>query len=151
MNSAAGSIDPARDWTRGPAKHLAALLLVVAAVIGAGLSLVDGRAAVGRWSVESAAKVADRGGGALDINTATAAELELLPRIGPKLAAAIVADREARGAFKSVDDLDRVPGIGARTVERLRGWVVVRRAEARSHALENQTHRRDVEGAERKD
>jgi competence protein ComEA len=49
----------------------------------------------------------------LDINQATAAQLEELPGIGPVLAARIVAWREAHGAFASVDGLRRVEGIGA--------------------------------------
>lgn len=52
----------------------------------------------------------------LDINTATAAELDLLPRIGPTLAARIIADREEHGPFGSLDDLTRVHGIGTKTV-----------------------------------
>ncbi|MEW6249299.1 MAG: helix-hairpin-helix domain-containing protein [Planctomycetota bacterium] len=55
----------------------------------------------------------------LNPNTATAAELALLPRIGPKLAADIVACREAAGvqpAFACAADLDRVPRIGPLTV-----------------------------------
>jgi len=60
------------------------------------------------------------------INTATEAELERLPGIGPSLAAKIVADRAAKGPFRSVDDLDRVSGIGPATVERLRPMAVVR-------------------------
>lgn len=62
--------------------------------------------------------------GPVDLNHATAAELERLPGIGPALAARIVADREANGPFRSVDDLDRVRGIGPATVERLRPFVV---------------------------
>jgi len=61
----------------------------------------------------------------LDLNRATAVDLELLPGIGPRRAAAIVADREAHGAYGSVADLERVPGIGAATVERLRGALTV--------------------------
>jgi competence protein ComEA len=57
----------------------------------------------------------------ININTATAAELELLPGIGPALAARIVEDREKKGPFKSVDDLDRVRGIGPETIRKLRG------------------------------
>lgn len=53
----------------------------------------------------------------LDINRASAEELELLPRIGPTLAARILEDRERRGPFRSVADLARVRGIGPRTVE----------------------------------
>lgn len=56
----------------------------------------------------------------IDVNHASTEELERLPRIGPALAARIVARRP----FASVDDLRRVPGIGARTLERLRPHVV---------------------------
>ncbi|MBA4039581.1 MAG: hypothetical protein C0468_04545 [Planctomyces sp.] len=76
-----------------------------------------------------AAGVASTGGppaqGGLDINTASAAELELLPGIGPALAARIVEHRATRGRFVSVEDLDEVRGIGPKTMERLRGLVRV--------------------------
>ncbi|MFG0260062.1 MAG: ComEA family DNA-binding protein, partial [Phycisphaerales bacterium JB041] len=55
----------------------------------------------------------------IDLNTASAAELDLIPSIGPTLAARIIADREANGPFHSLDDLDRVPGIGPKTVAKL--------------------------------
>ena len=48
----------------------------------------------------------------LDINRATALELETLPGIGPALAAAIIEWRRANGPFVLVDDLLSVPGIG---------------------------------------
>lgn len=48
----------------------------------------------------------------LDINTATAAELDALNGIGEKLAARILADRESRGPFTSLASLQRVKGIG---------------------------------------
>lgn len=48
----------------------------------------------------------------VDLNAATAAELETLPGIGPATAAAIVDDRDRHGPFASVDELERVPGIG---------------------------------------
>jgi competence protein ComEA len=51
-------------------------------------------------------------GGPVDLNTASAAQLETLPGIGPATAAAIVDDRERHGPFAAVDDLERVPGIG---------------------------------------
>ncbi|RMH25266.1 MAG: ComEA family DNA-binding protein [Planctomycetota bacterium] len=56
----------------------------------------------------------------VDLNAASAAELDLLPHIGPALAARIVEDRAANGPYSSVDDLQRVSGIGPKTVERLR-------------------------------
>lgn len=56
----------------------------------------------------------------LDINKATAAELELLPGIGPEAAKHIIEYRRANGPFKSLDDLDKVKGIGPKTIEKLR-------------------------------
>jgi competence protein ComEA len=50
--------------------------------------------------------------GPIDVNAATAGELEALPGIGPATAAAIVQHREDQGPFASVDDLDAVRGIG---------------------------------------
>jgi competence protein ComEA len=48
----------------------------------------------------------------IDVNAATAAELEALPRIGPALAARIVAHRDSLGAFGSMEALEQVRGIG---------------------------------------
>lgn len=59
----------------------------------------------------------------LDINTATAQQLQLLPRIGPALAQRIVNDRERHGRYRSIGQLDRVVGIGPRTIERLRPYI----------------------------
>ena len=55
--------------------------------------------------------------GPIDLNTATAAELETLPGVGPATAAAIVDDRTRNGPFATVDDLDRVSGIGPAKLE----------------------------------
>jgi competence protein ComEA len=63
--------------------------------------------------------------GPIDLNTATAADLEALPGVGPATASAIVDDRDRNGPFASVDDLDRVPGIGAAKLETLRPLVTV--------------------------
>jgi len=64
-------------------------------------------------------------GGPVNLNTATAKQLEELPGIGPTLAEAIVTERERAGGFKSVDDLQRVRGIGPARFETLRELVVV--------------------------
>jgi competence protein ComEA len=48
----------------------------------------------------------------LDLNTATVADLDALPGIGPVLAQRIVDHRTAHGPFRSVDQLDDVSGIG---------------------------------------
>jgi len=60
------------------------------------------------------------GSGPLELNAATAAELDCVPGVGPALAKRILADRQSRGPYGRVEDLDRVPGIGKRLVERLR-------------------------------
>ena len=48
----------------------------------------------------------------IDLNNATSAQLETLPGIGPSLAGAIIAERERRGGFRSVNELREVRGIG---------------------------------------
>ena len=58
----------------------------------------------------------------VDVNTADWPELTSLPRIGETLARRIVASRESDGPFSSVDDLQRVKGIGPRTVEHLQPY-----------------------------
>jgi competence protein ComEA len=62
---------------------------------------------------------------AIDINTATQAELDKLPGIGPVKAKAIVEDRAKNGPFKSIDDLKRVKGIGGKTFDELKGQISV--------------------------
>ena len=61
----------------------------------------------------------------VDLNHATAAELDVLPGVGPATAAAIVAWRAENGGFRAVDDLLEVPGIGPARLERLRPHVRV--------------------------
>jgi competence protein ComEA len=63
--------------------------------------------------------------GPVNLNTATAAELESLPGVGPATAATIVDDRTRNGPFASVDDLERVPGIGPAKLAALREQVTV--------------------------
>jgi competence ComEA-like helix-hairpin-helix protein len=53
------------------------------------------------------------------VNRAGLVELQGLPRVGPVLAARIIAEREENGLFHSIQDLQRVPGIGPRTAARL--------------------------------
>lgn len=59
--------------------------------------------------------------GPVNVNTASQAELESLPGIGPVLAQRIIAHRTTYGPFATLDDLDAVRGISARMVESLRG------------------------------
>jgi competence protein ComEA len=68
----------------------------------------------------SAAPNADERPAVVNLNTATAGELEALPGIGAKKAEAIVEARKARGGFKSVDEIVDVRGIGPAQLEKLR-------------------------------
>lgn len=75
----------------------------------------------------AAAPAADDGRlvGVVNVNTATVEELQLLPGIGETRARAIVAARQQRGSFKSVDELVDVKGIGQASLARLRPFVRV--------------------------
>jgi competence protein ComEA len=62
----------------------------------------------------------------LDLNRATAADLETLPGVGAALAARLAAYRSEHGPLQSVDDVRKVPGFGEKLVARLRPLVTVR-------------------------
>jgi len=62
---------------------------------------------------------------AVDINTATAEQLEVLKGIGPAKAKAIIEYRTKNGPFKSVDDLEKVKGMGRKTIDGFRADVTV--------------------------
>jgi hypothetical protein len=115
---------------------------------------VDGRVACGR---STAGRLSARAelllGTGLDVNAASRADLEVVPRVGPALARRIVEDREARGPFGSIAELDRVPGIGPGLVRAMAPWLRVVRpattapppfgwtpASSRSSALADRGH-----------
>jgi competence protein ComEA len=61
----------------------------------------------------------------LDLNAAEARELAFVPGLSPRLAAEVVADRAARGAFGRVEDLERVRGVGPKRLARARAHLIV--------------------------
>ena len=70
--------------------------------------------------VGATAAPAEPAGDPVDLNRASEVELTRLPGIGAKKARAIVDERLRGGPFQSVDDLERVRGIGPATIDRLR-------------------------------
>lgn len=74
----------------------------------------------------------------LDVNTASAAELDLLPNIGEARTGQIIAERQ-RGVFASPEDLAyRIKGIGPKTVEKMRPYLLPMGEAARLRALSDQ-------------
>lgn len=114
--------------------HLASRASLRAAVLGAGVfgaaiavaALGDACAgARGASTVISRARI-EVPRHRVDVAHAGEAELALLPGVGPSLAASIIDERETRGGFASLDDLARVRGMGAATLDALRADAVVR-------------------------
>lgn len=62
---------------------------------------------------------------ALNINTATQSELEVVKGLGPAKAKAIITYRETHGNFKHLDELDNVKGFGKASVEKLKEELAV--------------------------
>ncbi len=99
---------------------LGAIVLGVAAIVGLG------------WSLNHQANEHERIAASpdpikllIDLNHADSESLEMLPSIGPKIAERIVEDRELNGPYESIEDLDRVSGIGPKTIDRVQDWVMV--------------------------
>lgn len=99
--------------------------LNLAAPVGDGMQIVIGSAERPLGEVRDGTAGTSAGDGAVNLNRATAAELETLPGVGPVTAQAIVAWREENGPFTSVDELQEISGIGPKTFEKLRALVLI--------------------------
>ena len=117
-------------------EQLALLFLAGALLVGSGVALFD------YWhpstleefqvlprAVEPpppAVPVGEAGGPPLvHLNTATAAQLETLPGIGPKMAERILRFRQQHGPLRRLEELEKVQGIGSRTLEKLRPFAAL--------------------------
>lgn len=96
-----------------------ALGLTLGASGGGGVTV--GPSALGAAPAPSASPEA--GSGRIDLNSATAEELCLLPGIGPVRAEAIVAYREENGPFRQTADIMNVRGIGQATFDKLKDYI----------------------------
>lgn len=69
--------------------------------------------------------LADSPTGTVNINTASAEQLQLLPRVGPSIAKRIIQFREDNGKFQKVEDVMLVRGIGEKTFSLLKPYLTV--------------------------
>ncbi|MER7418738.1 ComEA family DNA-binding protein [Micromonospora peucetia] len=104
-------LNPARKVTDGE-------LILVGVAAPPGAAPPPGAAAGGASGAPGA-------GGRLNLNTATLAQLDALPGVGPVLAQRILAHRDQHGGFRSVGDLRQVDGIGDARYEQLKELVTV--------------------------
>ena len=106
------------------------------------------------WMLMTALVVAGLGAaaeaaeGKVNVNGASVEQLALLPRIGPAVAQRIVEFREENGAFKSVEDLMLVRGIGEKTFERLAPYIALSGETTLSEKV--RSRRDEAEGDERR-
>jgi len=98
-------------------RMMMAALLVLGFGLPADAAQGSSRAPAARTSVDAAAPV--------NLNTATAAQLEMLPGVGPALAQRIVEYRQQSGGFKKVEELMNVRGIGEASFLKLKALVTV--------------------------
>jgi competence protein ComEA len=117
--TAAGGADPGVD---------VALLNLARKVVDGELILVGVTPPPGVTTAPAAPAAggtAPAAGGPINLNTATLADLDTLPGVGPVLAQRILDAREAQGGFKAVGDLRKVEGIGDARYDQLKDLVTV--------------------------
>lgn len=121
----AGSIVAEAIEAAGGATSMAQLgaLNLAAAVADGERLVVPAAEAEPRFEAGSSAPAPPSDSALIPLNSATAAELDLLPGIGPSLADAIVEYRQAHGPFQAVDQLLDVPGIGPAKLAAIRDLV----------------------------
>jgi comEA protein len=95
--------------------HLIVLSVILIATISSAAMAADSQPVVGAQAVT----------GIVNLNTADAAQLAMLPRVGAKAAQRILDYRKEHGNFKKTSDLMQVKGFGEKSFERLAAYVTV--------------------------
>ncbi|MFG0315265.1 MAG: ComEA family DNA-binding protein [Phycisphaerales bacterium] len=125
------------DWARRPSAMFAAMVLGGVSLLTMGISLSrdlqtqpsDHGSEITEVSAsESAPRAQPQRPSAvrlINVNEAPLSELDLLPGIGPALGSRIIAYREEHGAFSEIGDLEKVSGIGPRTLDKLRPLITL--------------------------
>jgi competence protein ComEA len=117
-------VGTAHEW-RFDMRH--ALVTLVAFVI---VAVVSMPAQAGQ--AKSAGKTPKASTQVVNVNSASAADFEALPGIGPKLAARIVDYRQKNGPFKKIEDLMNVQGLGEKNFLKLKSQLTIGAAKAAS-------------------
>ncbi len=122
-----GSLNLAEKVSDGQKVHVPTVeeAQAAAAAPAAGASGAGGGQGAGAASGSGAGGGPSSASGLVNINSATASELQTLSGVGESTANAIVRDREQNGPFSSVDDLMRVSGIGEKKLAKIRGSICV--------------------------
>jgi competence protein ComEA len=89
------------------------------------VELADAASASTGGAVATTSTTGSSSGNQVNLNTATQAELETLPGIGPSKAIAIIEYRETTGKFQQIEDLKNISGIGDKTFEKLQDSITV--------------------------
>jgi competence protein ComEA len=101
--------------------------ITVALLLALGIGFLVGRSATADFARRNSEEppAAEFSGARLDLNRATRAELALLNGLGPSRAQSIEDYRRQHGPFRDIDDLRKVPGIGPKTLEKIRSSLFV--------------------------
>ena len=101
-----------------------ALFMVLALVVAAALPVAAQQKAAG-GSSKAGRSAAAAPSAPVNLNTATQAQIEALPGIGPKVAQRIIEYRQKNGQFKKIEDVMNVKGIGEKSFLKLKPYLTV--------------------------